>query len=72
VVCGLVVCGLVVCGLVVCGLVAGVEPTNHAAGNPPGAAVRPGVWWRKGRFGTPSAAGSHFVERMMTVVATLK
>ena len=57
-----------VCGLVVCGLVAGVEPTNNAAER----AVRPGVLWRKGSFGTQSAAGSRFVERLMTVVATLK
>jgi len=48
--------------------VEGVEPTNNAAER----AVRPGVLWRKGSFGTQSAAGSRFVERMMTVVATLK
>jgi len=35
-------------------------------------AIRPGVLWRKGSFGTQSAAGSRFVESMMTVVATLK
>lgn len=46
----------------------GVEPTNNAAER----AVRPGVLWRKGSFGTQSAAGSRFVERMMTVVATLR
>ena len=34
--------------------------------------IRPGVLWRKGSFGTQSAAGSRFVESMMTVVATLK
>src|SRR5262250_2494268 len=34
--------------------------------------IRPGVLWRKGSFGTQSAAGSCFVESMMTVVATLK
>src|SRR5262249_23607767 len=35
-------------------------------------AIRPGVLWRKGSFGTQSAEGSRFVESMMTVVATLK
>jgi hypothetical protein len=35
-------------------------------------AIRPGVLWRKGSFGTQSANGSRFVEAMMTVVATLK
>ena len=35
-------------------------------------AIRPGVLWRKGSFGTQSAEGSRFVEAMMTVVATLK
>ncbi len=48
--------------------VEGVEPTNNAAER----AIRPGVLWRKGRFGTQSAQGSRFVEAMMTVVATLK
>jgi transposase len=47
---------------------AGVEPTNNAAER----AIRPGVLWRKGSFGTQSADGSRFVETMMTVVATLK
>jgi transposase len=47
---------------------AGVEPTNNAAER----AIRPGVLWRKGSFGTRSAEGSRFVEAMMTVVATLK
>jgi transposase len=46
----------------------GVEPTNNAAER----AIRPGVLWRKGSFGTQSAKGSRFVEAMMTVVATLK
>jgi len=46
----------------------GVEPTNNAAER----SIRPGVQWRKGSFGTQSTAGSRFVERMMTVVATLK
>jgi transposase len=45
-----------------------VEPTNNAAER----AIRPGVLWRKGSFGTQSADGSRFVEAMMTAVATLK
>jgi transposase len=44
----------------------GVEPTNNAAER----ALRPAVLWRKGCFGTRSANGSHFVERMLTVSAT--
>jgi transposase len=47
---------------------AGVEPTNNTAER----AIRPGVLWRKGSFGTHSAQGSRFVESMMTIVATLK
>jgi transposase len=46
----------------------GVEPTNKAAER----AIRPGVLWRKGSFGTPSAEGSRFVDSMMTVVTTLQ
>jgi transposase len=46
----------------------GVEPTNNTAER----AIRPGVLWRKGSFGTHSADGSRFVEALMTVVATLK
>jgi transposase len=48
--------------------VEGVEPTNNAAER----AIRPGVLWRKGSFGTQSAPGARFVEAMMTVVATLR
>ncbi len=48
--------------------VEGVEPTNNTAER----SIRPGVQWRKGSFGTQSEDGSRFVERMMTVVATLK
>jgi transposase len=48
--------------------VEGVEPTNKTAER----SIRPGVLWRKGSFGTPSAEGSRFVESRMTVVATLK
>ena len=47
---------------------ADVEPTNKTAER----AIRPGVLWRKGSFGTHSAQGSRFVESMMTIVATLK
>jgi transposase len=46
----------------------GVEPTNNAAER----ALRHGVLWRKSSFGTQSEAGSRFVERMMTVVNTLR
>jgi len=35
-------------------------------------ALRPVVLWRKGSFGTQSRAGSDFVERMLTVVASLR
>ena len=48
--------------------VPGVEPTNNAAER----ALRPAVLWRKGCFGTHSAAGSRFAERMLTVTTTLK
>jgi hypothetical protein len=44
--------------------VEGVEPTNNAAEQ----AVRQAVIWRKLSFGTQSAAGSRFVERLLTVV----
>ena len=48
--------------------VPGVEPTNNAAER----ALRPAVLWRKGGFGTPSAAGRRFAARMLTVATTLK
>jgi len=48
--------------------VEGVEPTNNTAER----TVRPAVLYRKGCFGTQSAAGSRFVERIFTVVATLR
>jgi transposase len=48
--------------------VEGVEPTNNAAER----AIRPGVLWRKGSFGTQSEEGSRFVERIMTTAATLR
>jgi transposase len=46
--------------------VEGVEPTNNAAER----ALRPAVIWRKLSFGTQSAAGSRFVETILTVVET--
>ncbi len=46
----------------------GIEPTNNHAER----AVRPAVLWRKGSFGTDSAAGSLFVGRILTVVTTLR
>lgn len=46
----------------------GVEPTNNTAER----ALRPAVLYRKGCFGTNSAEGSRFVERMLTVVTTLR
>jgi transposase len=48
--------------------VEGVEPTNNAAER----ALRPAVLWRKGCFGTQSAAGSRFAERLLTVCATCR
>jgi transposase len=48
--------------------VAGVEPTNNMAER----AIRPAVLWRKGSFGTDSEQGSRFVERILTVVTTLR
>lgn len=48
--------------------VAGVEPTNNLAER----AIRPAVLWRKGSFGTDSESGSRFVERILTVVTTLR
>lgn len=48
--------------------VEGIEPTNNAAER----AVRPAVLYRKACLGTQSEAGSRFVERMLTVVTTLR
>ena len=48
--------------------VEGVEPTNNAAER----AVRKGVLWRKGSFGSHSADGSRFAERMLTVSESLR
>jgi transposase len=46
----------------------GVEPTNNAGER----ILRQGVLWRKGSFGTDSPNGSRFVERILTVVTTLR
>lgn len=46
----------------------GVEPTNNAAER----AIRPAVIWRRTSFGSQTQAGSTFVQRMLTVVTTLK
>lgn len=46
----------------------GVEPTNNAAER----AVRPAVLWRKRSFGCHSESGCRFVERILTVVQTLR
>ena len=46
----------------------GVEPTNNAAER----ALRHAVIWRKLSFGTKSAAGSRFVERLLSVIETCR
>lgn len=48
--------------------VAGGEPTNNAAER----ALRPAVLGRKSSFGHQSESGKQFVERMLTVVGTLR
>src|SRR3954465_12149790 len=48
--------------------VEGVEPTNNDAER----ALRHGVIYRKTSGGTESEAGTRFVERMLTVVATCR
>jgi transposase len=48
--------------------VADVEPTNNAAER----AVRHAVCWRKTSYRTASAAGSRFVERILTIVASCR
>jgi transposase len=48
--------------------VQGVQPTNNAAEQ----ALRHAVIWRKLSFGTQSASGSRFVERLLTVVETCR
>lgn len=47
---------------------AGIEPTNNISER----ALRHGVIWRKLSFGTQSAAGSRFVETMLTVIETCR
>ena len=47
---------------------AGVEPTNNASER----ALRHPVIWRKLSFGTQSAAGSRFVETLLTIVETCR
>jgi transposase len=51
-----------------CTRVEGVEPTNNVSER----ALRPAVLWRKGSFGSDSAAGSRFAERLLTVAATCR
>ena len=46
----------------------GIEPTNNAAEQ----ALRRGVLWRKRSFGSQSETGSRFVERILTVVFSLR
>lgn len=46
----------------------GIEPTNNASER----TLRHAVQWRKTSYGTDSAAGSHFVENILTVVATCR
>lgn len=46
----------------------GIEPTNNAGER----ALRHAVIWRKLSFGTQSAAGSRFVETMLTVIETCR
>ena len=46
----------------------GVEPMNNAGAR----RIRHGVMWRKTSFGTDSPSGSRFVERILTVVTTLR
>ncbi len=48
--------------------VEGIEPTNNTAER----ALRPAVIYRKLSFGTQSAAGSRFIERMLTVCETCR
>ena len=45
-----------------------IEPTNNAAEQ----ALRHAVIWRKLSFGTQSASGSRFVERLLTVIETCR
>lgn len=49
-------------------MIEGVEPTNNLAEQ----ALRSAVIWRRTSFGSQSQAGSEFVSRILTVVASLK
>ena len=46
----------------------GVEPTNNHAER----VLRMGMLWRKNAFGCQSESGCRFVERILTVVQTLR
>jgi transposase len=46
----------------------GVEPANNNAERP----LRRAVMWRRKSFGTQSESGSRFVERILTVVSSLR
>jgi transposase len=46
----------------------GVEPTNNGAERP----LRRAVLWRRKSLGTKSRSGSQFVERILSVVTTLR
>lgn len=48
--------------------VPGIEPTNNRAEQ----AIRSAVIWRKLCYGTQTSAGSRYVERVLTVVATCR
>jgi transposase len=48
--------------------VLGVEPTNNRSER----SLRRGVMWRRVSFGTQSARGSRFVERILTATTTLR
>jgi transposase len=48
--------------------VEGIEPTNNLAER----TIRKAVLWRKGSYGSASAEGSRFVERMLTVTESLR
>jgi|SRR5262245_31520045 len=48
--------------------VEGIEPTNNNAERP----LRRAVLWRRKPFGAKSESGSRFVERILTVVTSLR
>jgi transposase len=47
---------------------AGLEPTNNLAER----MLRPAVIWRKKSFGSSSLTGCHYLERMLSVIETLR